>query len=240
MTETVGFDRRIELAWLDLIASTYAETRDVDKAFRATRSVVELTVGGGSSPHNAAGKTMTVLARIWLRVAPEAERLRDEAAVEIAALQPADRVAVHWAMAALAYPFFRDAAATGGRMLRLQNDFSLSQFKQRLAERWGGRGTTPQAAQRLLHTWASWGALEVLESNGHFGPAPRISVGEQASVYVVWARLLAEPGTPMPVTGLEVQPELFPFDLVNVGRALKDVPNVALHGAGDGLMATAS
>ena len=239
MTDTLGFDRRIELAWLDLIASKYAETRDPSEAFDATRAVVELTVGGGASHHNATGKTTTVLARIWLRVPLSAARLRDEASAAITHVPPADRAAVHWAMAALAYPFFLDAAAAAGRLLRLQDDFTLTQFKQRLAERWGARGTMPTAAQRLLHTWASWGALEILPDRGHFGPAARIGVGEAATGVAARARVLAEQSRAVRVADIRTLPDMFPFELADPRPGLKEAPDVVLHGSGSGLLASA-
>src|SRR5450759_1115354 len=106
MTDRIGFDRLLELDWLDLVASRLAETHDARTAFYDTRAVVGATVGGGASHHNAAGKTLTVLARIWLKVPPEAIALRDAAAAALTTFGPADRAAVHWGMCELAYPFY--------------------------------------------------------------------------------------------------------------------------------------
>ena len=230
MTETIGFDRRIDLAWLDLIASRYAETRDLKVAFDDARSLVALTVGGGSSPHNATGKTMTVLARIWLRVPESSASLRDEAAAAIVTMSPTDRLGVHWAMTELAYPFFLDAAASAGRLLRLQEQVRLAEFKQRLSERWGTRGTMPQAAQRLLKTWADWGVLTD-QGKGIYESVVRASVGDQATRLVVRARLGAEGGRPIPIADIASLPDLFPFNLGELRVALRASPDIAVMGA---------
>jgi hypothetical protein len=230
MTETIGFDRRIDLAWLDLIASRYSETGDVKQAFDDARSLVVLTVGGGSSPHNAAGKTMTVLARIWLRVAESSASLRDEAAASITSMSPADRLAVHWAMTELAYPFFLDAAASAGRLLRLQDRIRLGEFKQRLTEQWGTRGTMPQAAQRLLKTWANWGVL-VDQGKGVYGPIQHASIGDTATRLAVRARLAAEGGKPIQIADIASLPDLFPFNLGELRAALRGSPDIAVMGA---------
>jgi hypothetical protein len=230
MSQTIGFDRRIELAWLDLIASRYCETGDPRKALDETRSLVELTVGGGSSPHNAAGKTMTVLNRIWLRVPDASMRLRDEAAGAIASLPPRDRLAVHWAMTSLAYPFFLDAAASAGRLLRLQEQIRLAEFKQRLTEQWGTRGTMPQAAQRLLKTWADWGVLRD-QGKGVYTATPPAPLGEAATRLVVRARLAAEGGRPIPIADIASLPDFFPFNLGELRAALRGSPDIAVMGS---------
>lgn len=237
MTPTIGFDRRVDLAWLDLIASRYAETGDPKRALDDARSLVELTVGGGSSPHNAAGKTMTVIARIWLRVPDSVAGLRDEAAAVIAEMSPGDRLAVHWGMAELAYPFFLDAAASAGRVLRLQDRIRLAEFKQRLTEQWGSRGTMPQAAQRLLKTWADWGVL-VDQGKGVYVAGPRYAVGDEATQLVVRARLAAERGRPLPIADIATLPELYPFNLGELRAALRGSPDIAVMGSSAALATT--
>lgn len=226
MSRVVGFDRPIELSWLDLLASHYAETRDVKAAFYDTRAVVELTVGGGASPHNATGKTMTVLARVWLKVPKWAERLRDDAAQSMVNLSPADRLAVHWAMSELAYPFFLDAASAIGRLARLQDEFTLAQFKQRLTEEWGARGTMPPAAQRLLKTWTSWGVLVATDDRGTYAAAPRVAVSAEASVLVARSRVLAESGRPLVIDDFAHLADLFPFTVDLAFQQLRGAPEV--------------
>jgi hypothetical protein len=230
MTATIGFDRRVDLAWLDLIASRYGETGDPQRALDDTRAVVGLTVGGGSSPHNATGKTMTVLARIWLRVPAHVVPLRDQAAQQISLLSPRDRLAVHWTMTELAYPFFLDAASTAGRLLRLQEQIALAQFKQRLSEQWGTRGTMPQAAQRLLKTWADWGVLKDT-GKGTYRSEPAAQVGDVATRLAVRARLAAEGGKPIPIADIAVLPDLFPFNLGELRTALRASSDIAVMGS---------
>jgi len=185
MSTAIGFDRLIELDWLDLIASRYAAARDARTAFYETRSVVALTTGGGDSHHNATGKTMTVLARIWLRVSEGQVGLRDRAASLLPSLGPDDRMAIHWAMCELAYPFYLDAASVAGKAIFARDEITQATLRARLTERWGARGTMPPAAQRLLQTWARWGVVAPTEERGRYvGGAPR-HVGPRAW----WLRL---------------------------------------------------
>jgi hypothetical protein len=211
MTERIGFDRLLELDWLDLVASRFAETRDAKTAFYDARAVVGATVGGGVSHHNATGKTLTVLARIWLKVPPEAVGLRDAAAATLATLGPIDRAAIHWGMCELAYPFYLDAAGIVGRAMNLHDEVTLSAVRSRLTDRWGARGTMPPASQRLLQTWARWGVLVSAAESGRYTSIPPRPVGAVAARLLAEIRVLAEPKRAIDLDDLQRAPDLFPF-----------------------------
>lgn len=211
MTDRIGFDRLLELDWLDLVASRFAETHDSKAAFYEARAVVGATVGGGASHHNATGKTLTVLARVWLKVPPEAVRLRDEAASVLASLGPMDRAAIHWGMCELAYPFYLDAAGIVGRSVQLQDEVRLAAVRSRLTERWGARGTMPPASQRLLQMWARWGVLGSTEETGCYKSVPPRTVGAVSARLLAEIRVLAEPNGAVDLDDLQSAPDLFPF-----------------------------
>lgn len=211
MNDRIGFDRLLELDWLDLVASRFAETHDAKAAFYDARAVVGATVGGGPSHHNATGKTLTVLARVWLKVPPEAMDLRDAAAAVLATLGPVDRAAIHWGMCELAYPFYLDAAGIVGRAVRLQDEVRLAAVRARLTERWGARGTMPPASQRLLQMWARWGVLASTEETGCYRSVPPGPVGAVSARLLAEIRVLAEPNGAIDLDDLQLAPDLFPF-----------------------------
>lgn len=222
MIDPIGIDRTIQLDWLDLVASRYGETHSVKTAFDDTRVVVGATVGGGASHHNATGKTMTVLARVWLRVPPEVAPLRDRAAALLPVLAPGDRLAIHWCMCELAYPFHLHAAGIVGRALALGDSVTLVAVRSRLADRWGARGTLRAASQRLLQTWVRWGVLMPMADGGTFAAAPRRAVTERAGRLVAEIRVLADPMKTMDLGDLQRAPDLFPLELPNLRPLLAD------------------
>lgn len=228
MSERIGFDRLIERDWLDHIASRFAERRDPKAAFYETRELVALTVGGGASHHNATGKTMTVLARVWIKVPAADVPLRDRALGALADLGPDDRLALHWAMCSLAYPFFLDAAGIAGRMLDVGDTIALTPFRARLAERWGVRGTMPQASLRLLRTWVRWSVLTESESPGLYSATGRRPVSERAAALVAEARVRAASGSAMDLDDLQRAADLYPFALPEMRDVLRGSPGVQL------------
>jgi hypothetical protein len=167
LNPSIGFDRRIRLAWLDRTAEIVGEalraTRPGESpdpaALAAVRAALHRALAGEIQGTDARRKTVNILTRIWLRV-PEAHRaLRDEALSLWPRVPDAGRLWLHWGLALLAYPFFRDVATTVGRLLRAQDRFTLAQVQRELVARWGERTTLDYAAPRAISSLADWGVL---------------------------------------------------------------------------------
>ena len=109
---SIGFDRKVDLAWLDAVASRVAAGATEEEVRSYLWRLLEGTVAGNRF-NSARGKTVTVLAHIWSQVPEDAHSLRDRAVRLLPEVPPAHRVALHWAMALATYPFF---AALSWRM----------------------------------------------------------------------------------------------------------------------------
>lgn len=232
MSATIGFDRPLQLDWLDLVASRLAETGDVVRARADARALVSTTVAGGDSPQNAAGKTMTVLNRIWLSVPEDAASVRDAAAAQLVQLGPVDRLAVHWAMCELAYPFYRDAASVTGRTLALSDTTTLSVVRGRLVESWGSRGTMAAAVQRILKMWDRWGVLRAVDGRGTYQSVPPQAITAHATKLIAEIRVRAESTHALDLDDLQRAPDLFPFVLADLASAIRGSEQVQLNREG--------
>ena len=89
----------------------------------------------------------------------------------------------------------------------------------------------PQAAQRLLKTWADWGVLGE-QGKGVYATVPRLPMGDVATRLVVRARLAAEGGRPIPIADMATLPDLFPFNL-GEGHGSYVAPLADAYGAAD-------
>jgi hypothetical protein len=88
----IGFDRKIELAWLDAIAAQAA----AGASHEVAREYVWRLLDGvlvGETAHDARGKTLTVLSRVWLSVPEQAREIRSNALTLFRKTSGSDRLA---------------------------------------------------------------------------------------------------------------------------------------------------
>ena len=219
---TLGFDRKIELAWLDAAASAAAEGDDLKLARSQLYSVLDGVVAG-DGPHSGRGKTITVLSRVWLNLA--AAEIRGRALVALESATPNDRLAIHWAMCAATHPFFVDVAATVGRLLRVQGNLALTQAVRRVAENWGDRSTLHRAVQRTCRSFIAWGVLQETSVRGVYEPGGKaIPVSGAVARLLVEGLLAGGERSTAPLAELARHPALFPFDLAVTGGELRVAP----------------
>ena len=222
--ETLGFDRKIELAWLDAAAAATAREASPLAARRALFRMLEGAVAG-DDPHSGRGKTVTVLARIWITV-PEGvvpTKLRALRAIESAT--PAERLAIHWAMCSATHPLFIDVAAAVGRLLRLQGNVAQAQVLRRVSESWGERSTLHRAVQRLCRAYVDWGVLREGKERGVYEPAGgRLQIGVTASRLLIEGIVVGSGKPAWTVDEVVAHAALFPFVADVDVRSLRAAP----------------
>jgi hypothetical protein len=211
MNHIIGFDRRLQLDWLDTTVGLCRESADPGAIAGHLRRKLEREIAGAE----ARNKTITVLSRIWVNVPTKDERLRDEALQLAAQISPEERLWLHWGMSLLAYSFFRDVAAIVGQLGRLQGRFSQAQVQRRMIESWGQRTTLQRAVQRLLRTFVDWGVLRDTDVRGRYDTAPRQRTENRAlALWLLDCALRANESDQVPLIELGQLSYTFPFDLL--------------------------
>ena len=209
----IGFDRKIRLSWLDATAEWTMQGLSAP----AIRAQLERLLDGqvaGEGPHSARGKTMTVLLHVWMAVPAAAVPLRDDALALLRNRTGRDRLPLHWGMCLATYPFFRDVAATTGRLLVLQGEAALPQIVRRMAESWGERSTLTRAVQRVVRSFVEWGVLAESGDRGIFSPAAKVVVsGAGVGPWLVEAGLVSRGRREYPLRGLVEGVSFYPIHL---------------------------
>jgi hypothetical protein len=229
---TLGFDRRIDLEWLDAAAakaSTSASTEDV-RAY-----IWEFLEGevSGNVHGSARQKTTTVLHHIWGDVPDQAKPLRGRALVELKACSADERLALHWAMALATYSLFSDTASAVGRLLMLQGQLTLAHLTRRLVSTWGERSTLTRAAQRVVRSMAQWGVLHETGAKGLYKATSKTrKVGPAVGIILIEALLIDAEEKAIQLEQLTGHPALFPFSIEVNARHVRSAAQFRVHRQG--------
>ncbi|MDC0740863.1 hypothetical protein [Polyangium mundeleinium] len=230
---TIGFDRPVQLEWLDALAYRLAAGASAKEAREVIWNLLDGVVAG-ETLQSARGKTLTVVSRIWLTVPPGVSPMRDAALLLIRHASVEERQAIHWALMSAAYTFFVDLASSIGKLIALNGEISLSQLTRRLVEVWGDRSTLRPAAQRVVRSMIRWGVLREGERPGQYlPPTKRIVVSAEVSELLLEGLLLAAGRGGMPLSQLLMHPAAFPFELRFDPTRLRKSARLRLHRQGD-------
>jgi len=209
MNRFIGFDRKVQLDWLDATVAQCQIDRNPDRVLRNVDRLLENEIVGDKARRN----TLTVLMRIWLKAPADQKGIRDEGLTLATQVAPHERLWLHWGMSLLAYPFFRDVAATVGQLGRLQGVFSHAQVQRRMIEGWGQRTTLERAVQRLLRTFVEWQVLTETALRGQYTMAPtRRTENQDLAFWFFDCALRAHEAEQVPLHELAKLPYAFPFD----------------------------
>jgi hypothetical protein len=207
-TKVIGIDRKIKRAWLDATLDRLATTTDADKLREFVDGQLQDELPGAESRKKSVG----IVLRIWSGIPADRVRFRDRAVALLPSITGRDRLWLHWGMAALAYPFFRDGVEVIGRLLTLQDELTTAQVQARLLPAWGDRTTTKQAAQKLLHTLVDWEVLRAAKAKGNFLVAKKTAAAPTPlQLWLLETLLAASAANEIEAQQLLRQPEAFPF-----------------------------
>lgn len=212
----IGFDRKIDLEWLDAAAGQVAAGASNSEVREYLSDLLEGSAAGDKHG-TASRKTLTVLTRIWSIVPEPVLPLRARALQLLSGVDGQQRLTIHWAMTLANYPFVTDVAGAVGRILALQGNITLSQLTRRLVDTWGERSTMIRAAQRVVRSFVQWGVLQDTEEKGVYQQtAHRVPVTEDLAALLLEALLIDAEEDLVAVDRLTGHPALFPFE-VNFG-----------------------
>lgn len=210
MRQVVGMSQKIKRAWLDALLDRLVKTTDEAELRTFLDKHLKDDLPGKESRAKSAG----IILRIWSGIPPERVALRDRAVAMLPRITGQERIWLHWGMAALAYPFFRDAAEVVGRLLALQDDFTTTQVQGRMLTTWGDRATSKEAAQKIITTLVDWEVLRSTKAKGHFLLARKMTASiPDLQLWLLEALLGASTADEIEAQQLLRLPETFPFTI---------------------------
>jgi hypothetical protein len=157
LLKKVGFLQYVKKDWLDATVAFYQNNQNIDEIRTNLDDLIKTEVPKSEERR----KTIDVLTRTWIRIPKKHEKIRNSALEFYDDLEPDERIILHWGMLLLAYPFFRDIVYSIGLSLKIQNNFTSTQLRNRLVSNWGHRTTIIRAIDRIIQSLKDWNILVI-------------------------------------------------------------------------------
>jgi hypothetical protein len=229
MKKAVGFDQKIQLHQLDFIANEIPRMTSKDHLYEIVDQRLMADIGGAKSRLNA----RTILFKIWLLVPNEHVQLRDRALQMFQHACREERIALHWGMCLLAYPFFKDTVEQLGLLFSLQDEVPSEQIGRKMKGLYGERRRIEVSVNAVLSSLRSWGILEAVKKNTQTKAKRMDILAPELKKWLVQVLLLATDKTVLEIKHISDEPCLFPF-LLNVSESelLGDELEISRQGVG--------
>lgn len=217
----VGFSQPIELAWMETTAamvsageSPFIIRQRLDEILRHKIAVHT------ASKRSSRSKRISMLMRIWVEPKLQHISFRDRGLVLLKDSSPPDRIAIHYVMTMVAYPFFHGVTEHIGRLIRLQDTFMVQQLARRCKETFGQRDTVKYALTRVVRSLMDWELLMRVTKTGAYSavvgkPVSRVEV----AALLLEATLRSTGRKQAPLDSITASPALFPFKIVKWSSA---------------------
>jgi hypothetical protein len=205
----IAFNRRLNAEWLYEGLRLAAAGENQEAWLRQITARVKAEVGGEES----ARKSMRYLRHIFIETS-SFPRLRAEAfALYQSSPEPNRETVLSWGLTTLAYPFLNEAAATIGRLHRVQPHFKLEQFLRRLCDTFGEKETVRRSGRYLLGMLVDLGYVQRVAAGTYTLSAPREIRDDALAGWLLktWF-VINSPGTPIDRTSLSQHPSLCFFN----------------------------
>jgi hypothetical protein len=214
----IGIDRIINLDWLEKTAHFVMAGNTKKMIDEMLQDLLKDRLSGGKpGVRGSREKTITILLKTWLTVPRELEKLRDEGLELLQDLPRKNRIAVHWGMILIAYPFWGVVAARTGRLLRLQGIAAAAHVQRRVKEDYGERETASRATQRVLRSFINWGVLKETRNKGVYSQGKLYPIEEPRLItWIVETSLRARSSRSAALKDLLDSPSIFPFCLAHI------------------------
>lgn len=203
----VGFDQKVTLKQLERILQEARNGTELSKIYKILDDSLAEEVHGAKSRKNV----MTILVKMWYRVQEEHVCLRQQALELSAIIDPSERLLLHWGMALLAFPFFRDVAHQIGTLLTLQGEAGSVQVGRKIKSLYGERRRVEVALTAVLSSMKAWGVLEAGSDRTYRLREPLMVERPELKTWMTEVVLRAYDQQWMAMELIPSTPSLFPF-----------------------------
>jgi len=209
MKKAVGFDQKILIHQLDFMAKEIPRTDKRDDLYEKMDDFLTADIRGNKSRLNA----RTMIFKIWYLVDEDHKDLQKRALILFRQVSNEERIALHWGLTLLAYPFFRDLVNELGLLYRLQDEVTSYQINKKIKALYGDRRRVEVATSAVLTSLRSWGVIYSEKRNVQIMSEKVDIQSPELKSWLAEVLIRALGVEALPIERFSEYPMLFPFSL---------------------------
>ena len=207
MKKAVGFDQKITVSQLDTVVSLYQSDMKKEEFYKILNQALLEEIKGEKSRKNV----ITILMKIWVLVEPDHRWLRDAALKLYLDATKEERLALHWGMVLLAYPFFRECTENIGRQFRLNGNATSQKILARIKSIYGDRRRVEVSLSAVLSTLRSFQVIDEEKKTVLCAHEPVFIMNEAIGTWLGAVSLYSQDKAAIPLNARN-DSSIFPFD----------------------------
>ena len=141
----VGFDQKIQFQHLDFLANALGTSKPIKLYEVLDDKLLGIIKGTMSRKH-----VITILMKIWVGVESEVEFIRDIIIKEYPYLSSDEKRCVHYCLACIAYPFYREQMNFLGKYLKMADTVKSKMLVSQMKSLYGDRRRVEVASSAVF------------------------------------------------------------------------------------------
>ena len=154
----VGFDQKIQFQHLDFLANTLGTSQPTKLYEVLDDKLLGIIKGTMSRKH-----VITILMKIWVGVESEVEFIRDSIIKEYPYLSSDEKRCIHYCLACIAYPFYREQMNFLGKYLKMADTVKSKMLVSQMKSLYGDRRRVEVAASAVFSSSKDWGIINMVK-----------------------------------------------------------------------------
>ena len=154
----VGFDQKIQFQHLDFLANALGTSKPIKLYEVLDDKLLGIIKGTMSRKH-----VITILMKIWVGVESEVEFIRDSIIKEYPYLSSDEKRCIHYCLACIAYPFYREQMNFLGKYLKMADTVKSKMLVSQMKSLYGDRRRVEVAASAVFSSSKDWGIINMVK-----------------------------------------------------------------------------
>ena len=170
----VGFDQKIQFQHLDFLAKNLKNYNSKD-IYRVLEEHLLSTIKGDKSRKNA----ITMLMKIWMLVEPSIEEIKGILIKEYPYFSNAEQRCIHYCLACIAYPFYREQMNFLGKYLKMADTVKSKMLVSQMKSLYGDRRRVEVASSAVFSSSKDWGVITMVKPGVYSATAIKLTLNDK-------------------------------------------------------------